>query len=78
MDSPICHFTSDYVNAEIDNLLFSGKALTMHDAESQFLDAHLDEIVALASTLTDEEFSDHEAVKLLRSHGSRSWEDHLK
>jgi hypothetical protein len=78
MDRAVCHFTSDYVNAEIDNLLLSGKALTVHDAESQFLDAHLDEIVALASSLSDEEFSNHEAVKLLMSHGSRPWEDYVK
>ncbi len=78
MDRPVSHFTSDYVNAEIDNLLLAGKALNVHDAESQFLDDHLNDIVALANTLTDKEFSNHEAVKLLRSHGSRSWEDYVK
>ena len=77
MDRAISHFTPDYVNAEIDNLLLTGQALTMHDAESQFLDAHLGEIAALVTLLTDDEFENHEAVKLLMAHGSRPWEDAL-
>lgn len=66
---------SDDVNAQIDELLLSGKAQTAWEAEEQFLDAHLNEIAQLAALLTDEDLVRHEAFKLLMSHGSRPWED---
>ena len=63
------------VNRGIDELLLSGKAQTMWDAESQFLDAHLSQLAQLAVKLTEAELREHEAVKLLLAHGSRRWED---
>jgi hypothetical protein len=69
---------SDDVHAAIDQLLLSGEASTMHEAESQYLDAHLSEIIELATLLSDEHFQRHEAVKLLLAHGSRPWEDSLR
>lgn len=69
---------SEAVQAEIERLLLSGVAASAHEAEEQFLDTHLEEIVQLVVTLPDEEFCDHEAIKLLMSHGGRDWEDSLK
>jgi HPt (histidine-containing phosphotransfer) domain-containing protein len=63
------------VQSEIDELLLSGRASTMAEAERMFLDVHLDEIAVLASQLTDEQFDRHELVRLLLAHGSRPWED---
>jgi len=67
--------TSDDVNRAIDELLLSGRAQTMSEAENLFLDEHLDEISRLVTELDEQSFRDHEAIKLLMSHGSRSWED---
>jgi hypothetical protein len=75
--SPPHHLRSSDVHPEIDRLLLNGSAKTAHEAEEQFLDAHLSEIAELAASLTDEEFVAHEAVKLLFSHGSRRSEDAL-
>lgn len=69
---------SEDVHAQIDQLLLSGAARTMEDAEEQFLDSHLADIALLATILSDPEFREHEAVKLLLSHGSRTWEDSLR
>ncbi len=68
---------SDTVHAQIDELLLSGKATTAHEAEEQFLDAHLVELARLALELDEESFKRHEAVKLLFAHGSRPFEDSL-
>jgi hypothetical protein len=70
--------SSHQVHAAIDELLLTGKAATMAEAEEQFLNEHLAEIAELAALLPDEEFVDHEAVKLLLARGSRPWEDELR
>jgi hypothetical protein len=62
---------------EIDELLISGRAETMAEAEGLYLDAHLKEIAELAERLPEEEFRCHELVRLLLAHGSRRWEDAL-
>jgi len=62
---------------EIDELLLSGRAETMAEAEGLYLDAHLKEIAELAEWLPEEEFRRHELVRLLLAHGSRRWEDAL-
>lgn len=61
----------------IDERLLTGQAETASEAEERFLDKHLDDIAALATILSDAWFREHEAVKLLMSHGSRPWEDEL-
>jgi hypothetical protein len=61
----------------IDELLLSDQAQAASEAEERFLDEHLEDIVALAANLPNSEFSEHEAVKLLMSHGSRPWEDEV-
>lgn len=65
------------MQSEIDELLISGRAGTMAEAEDMYLDAHLTEVAELAQCLSDEEFSRHELVRLLLAHGSRPWEDSL-
>src|SRR4051812_23303738 len=65
------------MQSAIDELLLSGSASTMAEAESMFLDAHLVEIAGLAERLTEEEFGSNELVRLLLAHGSRPWEDSL-
>ena len=59
-------------------LLFSGAAATLDEAEELYLDASMPEIVCLlGSSLSDEELCRHPLLILLRSHGSRGWEDSL-
>jgi hypothetical protein len=66
---------SNSVHAEIDELLLSGEATTASQAEEMFLDAHLEDMARLALELDDAAFAQHEAIKLLMSHGSRRLED---
>lgn len=66
----------------ITEMLLTGKARTMHEAEAKFLNENVDEIcarvLALAeSNLSDEDFARHPLILLLRGHGSRRWEDSL-
>ena len=68
---------SDAVHAQIDELLLSGRAQTAHEAEEMFLNEHLDEIVQVLSQFDDRTLEDHEAIKLLMSHGGRRLEDAL-
>lgn len=64
----------------ISVLLLSGEASTVHEAETKFLNEHVETISRLVlelveSDLTDEEFGRHPLILLLRGHGSRRWED---
>jgi hypothetical protein len=70
--------SSESVNAQVDDLLLSGRARTASEAEEMFLDAHLPDIAQLVSELDDQAFQRHEAVKLLMAHGSRRLEDALR
>ena len=59
-------------------LLVSGAAATLDEAEEMYLDANMPEIVRLiGSPLSDAELSNHPLLILLRSRGSRGWEDSL-
>jgi hypothetical protein len=69
---------SNSVHAEIDQLLLDGHAMTGFEAEEMFLDAHLPDLARLALELDEHEFVNHEAIKLLMSHGSRHFEDSLR
>ena len=69
--------STESVNAEVDDLLLSGRAKTASQAEEMFLDAHLAGIAQLVLQLDDSSFQRHEAIKLLMSHGSRRLEDAL-
>lgn len=62
----------------VSQLLLSGKAETLKEAEEMYLDACLPEVVQLLqSSLSDEELGRHPLMTMLRSHGSRSWEEAL-
>jgi len=65
------------VHAEIDELLLNGSAKSAWEAENIYLDAHLQELAQLVIELDDASFIEHEAIKLLISHGSRRREDAL-
>jgi hypothetical protein len=57
-------------------LLYSGAAKTLDEAEEMYLDASMPEVLRLiGSSLSDEELCNHPLLVLLRSHGSRGWED---
>lgn len=59
-------------------MLLEGKAQTVEQAQEQYLNAHLAEVVALVrSPLSDEEFRRHPLISLLLACGSRGWEDSL-
>lgn len=63
----------------IVELLLSGRAATVEDAEELYLDEHVMEVIALAqSPLTDDEFRRHPLIELLLARGSRGWEDSLR
>jgi hypothetical protein len=56
--------------------LLSGAAATLDAAEELYLDASMPEILRLLeSPFSDEELCNHPLMVLLRSHGSRGWED---
>lgn len=57
-------------------LILSGRAETLRDAEELYLDSCLPEVVRLlGSGLSDEELGRHPLMRMLRTHGSRSWEE---
>jgi hypothetical protein len=59
--------------------LLNGQANTPSEAERQYLESHLDEVLRLVhSALSEEEFRRHPLIALLFSHGSRGWEDSLR
>jgi hypothetical protein len=59
-------------------LLVSGEAQTVHEAEERYLDASLPEVVRLVeSDLSDRDFRKHPLIMLLLAHGSRGLEESL-
>ena len=63
----------------IAQLLLNGEAGTPSEAERQYLESHLHEVLRLVeSPLSEEEFRRHPLIALLFSHGSRGWEDSLR
>jgi hypothetical protein len=66
----------DAVTTGVTELLLAGRAASCAEAEAMYLDAHLEDVAALArSPLSDAEFRRHPLILLLMSHGSRGWED---
>lgn len=62
----------------VADLLLSGQAETVGEAEELYLNSHLEEVVRLAeSDLCDDEFRRHPLIALLLARGSRGWEDSL-
>jgi len=69
-------------NDPVTQLLLTGQVTTAHEAEAKYLNENVDEVcqqvLALAeSDLSDDEFARQPLIMLLRSHGSRHWEDSL-
>jgi hypothetical protein len=63
----------------VAQLLLNGQASTPSEAERQYVETHLDEVLRLVqSPLSDEEFRRHPLIAMLFSHGSRGWEDSLR
>lgn len=59
-------------------MLLEGKARTLEEAQEQYLNSHLDDVVALVrGPLSDEAFRRHPLISLLLACGSRGWEDSL-
>lgn len=57
-------------------LILSGEAKSLHEAEEQFLDAALPQIVELiGSPISNDALARHPWMQLLLAHGSRGWED---
>ena len=68
----LTHLTND----PVVQLLLSGQAETLHQAEELYLDTCLPEVVRLLdSELSDKELGRHPLMRMLRSHGSRAWEE---
>jgi hypothetical protein len=66
------------LNDPVARLLLSGKAETLREAEELYLDTCLPEVVRLLqSSLSDEELGRHPLMAMLRSHGSRGWEEEI-
>jgi hypothetical protein len=63
-------------NDPVAQLLLSGRVETIREAEELYLDSCLPEVVHLLdSGLSDEELGRHPLMRMLRSHGSRAWEE---
>ena len=73
-DSNIPGVTDD----PVIQLLLTGQAATLDEAEEMYLDASLPEVYELLrSPATDEELMRHPLFRLLVVRGSRGWEDSL-
>jgi hypothetical protein len=60
----------------VAQILLRGEAETLREAEEIYLDSCLPDVVRLLqSDLSDEELGRHPLMQMLRSHGSRSWEE---
>lgn len=59
-------------------MLLTGQACTLEEAEERYLNEHLEEVIALVrGSLTEAEFRRHPLIRLLLARGSRGWEDSL-
>ena len=66
-------------NDPVAQLLLAGKAQTLREAEEMYLKTCLPEVVRLLeSGLSDEELGRHPLMQMLRSHGSRGWEESVE
>ncbi len=64
------------IHDPVARLLLSGQVQTVREAEELYLDSCLPEVVELLkSPLSDEELGRHPLMAMLRSHGSRGWEE---
>jgi hypothetical protein len=67
------------VSDPVSRLLLDGRAETLREAEELYLDGCLQEVVALLQgPLSDDELSRTPLMAMLRSHGSRPWEESVE
>lgn len=67
------------VTDPVARLLLDGRASTLREAEELYLDNCLPEVVALLrSPLSDDEIASTPLMTMLRSHGSRPWEESVE
>ena len=77
MESPDGSGTNQSTDPIVE-ILLSGEAQSVAEAEELYLDRHVTEVAGLAeSPLSDREFREHPLIVLLLAHGSRGWEDSL-
>ena len=75
--TPACPPTIDSIDPGVE-LLLSGRAATVAEAEEMYLDKNLEDVARLvASGLSDAEFRRHPLIVLLLARGSRGFEDSL-
>jgi hypothetical protein len=68
----ITHLSSD----PVAQIILRGRAETLREAEELYLDSCLPDVVRLLqSGLSDEDLGRHPLMQMLRSHGSRGWEE---
>lgn len=62
----------------VADLLVTGWASTVAQAEELYLNSHIEDVLHLVeSPISDEEFRSHPLISLLLARGSRAWEDSL-
>jgi hypothetical protein len=62
----------------VAQILLRGEAKTLREAEELDLDSCLPEVLRLLqSGVSDEELGRHPLMQMLRSHGSRGWDEAL-
>jgi hypothetical protein len=72
------HEANELDRDAVFQLLVTGQAKTLREAEEMYLDSALPEAYALlASGLSDEEMEKHPLLVMYRTHGSRGWEDSI-
>lgn len=70
------HDLGNLTSDAVSELLFRGDAGTVREAEEFYLDHSIPEVLRLLkSGLSDEELDRHPLMRMLRSHGSRGWEE---
>ncbi len=68
----------DSRNDPVAELLLSGAAETVSQAEEMYLNAAIPEVLELLrSPLSNDELSRHPLLNLMLAHGSRGWEDSI-
>jgi hypothetical protein len=66
------------IHDPVARLLLSGRAETLRQAEELYLDLCLPEVIRLLEgPLSDEELGRLPLMAMLRSHGSRGWEESI-
>ena len=57
-------------------MLLQGEANSVAEAEGQYLDSHLADVIDLVnSPLSEDQFRRHPLIQMLLAHGGREWED---